>query len=87
MNVVVNPGFAICAGGLKLEENQRTLAIQAADSNYDRIDTVVLRWNDNDSERICDLYIVEGIRSKSFKTRAYKNRINLGIRISRFIYK
>lgn len=65
MNVVVNPGFAICAGGLKLEENQRTLAIQAADSNYDRIDTVVLRWNDNDSERICDLYIVEGIPAAS----------------------
>lgn len=65
MNVIVNPGFAICAGGLKLEENQRTLAIQAADSNYDRIDTVVLRWNDNDSERICDLYIVEGIPAAS----------------------
>ena len=65
MNVVVNPGFAICAGGLKLEENQLTLAIQAADSNYDRIDTVVLRWNDNDSERICDLYIVEGIPAVS----------------------
>lgn len=65
MNVVVNSGFAICAGGLKLEENQRTLAIQAADSNYDRIDTVVLRWNDNDSERICDLYIVEGIPAAS----------------------
>lgn len=65
MNVVVNPGFAICAGGLKLEENQRTLAIQTADSNYDRIDTVVLRWNDNDSERICDLYIVEGIPAAS----------------------
>ena len=65
MNVIVNPGFAICAGGLKLEENQRTLAIQAADSNYDRIDTVVLRWNDNDSERICDLYIVEGTPAAS----------------------
>lgn len=65
MNVVVNPGFAICAGGLKLEENRRTLAIRAADSNYDRIDTVVLRWNDNDSERICDLYIVEGIPAAS----------------------
>ncbi len=65
MNVVVNPGFAICAGGLKLEENQRTLAIQAADSNYDRIDTAVLRWNDNDSERICDLYIVEGTPAAS----------------------
>lgn len=65
MNVVVNSGFAICAGGLKLEENQRTLAIQEADSNYDRIDTVVLRWNDNDSERICDLYIVKGIPAAS----------------------
>ena len=65
MNIVVNPGFAICTGGLKLEENQRTLAIQASDSNYDRIDTVVLRWNDNDSERICDLYIVEGTPAAS----------------------
>ena len=61
MNVIVNPGFAICSGGLKLEENQRTLTVQASDTSYDRIDTVVLRWNDNDSERICDLYILKGV--------------------------
>ncbi len=61
MNVLIEPGFAICAGGLKLEESQRTLAIQAADTTHDRIDTVVLRWNDNDSERICDFYIVQGV--------------------------
>lgn len=61
MNVLVQPGFAICNGCLKLEESQRTLAVQAADVIYDRIDTVVLRLNDNDSERICDLYVVQGI--------------------------
>lgn len=65
MNVLVEPGFAICSGGMKLEESQRTLAIQAADVNYDRIDTVVLRWNDNDSERICDFYIVPGTPASS----------------------
>lgn len=65
MNVIVNPGFAICSGGMKLEENERELAVQASDVNYDRIDTVVLRWNDNDSERICDLYILKGIPAAS----------------------
>lgn len=65
MNVLVEPGFAICSGGMKLEETQRTLAIQAADTTYDRIDTVVLRWNDNDSERICDFYIIPGTPASS----------------------
>lgn len=65
MNVLVHPGFAICNGCLKLEESQRTLAVQAADATYDRIDTVVLRLNDNDSERICDLYIVQGVPATS----------------------
>ena len=61
MNVLVQPGFALCNGCLKLEETQRTLAVQASDTTYDRIDTVVMRLNDNDSERICDLYIVPGV--------------------------
>lgn len=61
MSVLVEAGFAICSGGMKLEESQRTLVLQAADATYDRIDTVVLRWNDNDSERICDFYVVPGI--------------------------
>lgn len=65
MNVIVSPGFAMCNGCMKLEESQRTLAVQASSAMYDRIDTVVLRLNDNDSERICDFYILEGTPSTS----------------------
>lgn len=65
MTVVVNPGFANCNGCLKLEETKRTLAVQASNTTYDRIDTVVVRLNDNDSERICDLYIKEGVPATS----------------------
>lgn len=65
MSVVVYPGFACCNGCMKLEESQRTLAVQASNTNYDRIDTVVLRLNDNDSERICDFYILEGTPATS----------------------
>lgn len=65
MNVIVQPGFALCNGCLKLEEMQRTLAVQASDALYDRIDTVVLRLNDNDDARICDLYIVKGVPTTS----------------------
>lgn len=65
MNIFVQPGFALCSGCMKLEEDQRTLAVQAADATYDRIDTVVLRTNDNDDERICDFYIVQGVPAAS----------------------
>ena len=65
MNVIVNPGFAIIEGGLKYEEAQRTLAVQASDTAYDRIDTVVLRWNDNANARNCDLYVVQGTPAAS----------------------
>ena len=60
MNVVVKAGFAIVQGCLKLEENDRTLAIQASSATNDRIDTVVLRLNSNDDQRYCDLYVREG---------------------------
>lgn len=65
MNVIVNPGFAVIEGGLKYEETKRTLAVHASDSTYDRIDTVVLRWNDNINARICDLYVIQGIPSSN----------------------
>ena len=65
MNVVVKAGFAIVQGCLKLEENDRTLAVQASDSVNDRIDTVVLRLNSNDDQRYCDLYVVEGTPATS----------------------
>ena len=65
MAVTVSAGFAICGSCLKLEEESRTLAVQAANANYDRIDTVVLRLNANDSARYCDLYVVQGTAADS----------------------
>lgn len=63
MNIIVRPGFAVIEGCMALEEDTRVLAVQAASSEYDRIDTVVLRLNDNDAVRECDLYVVEGLPS------------------------
>lgn len=63
MTVIVKAGFCIINGGLKLEDEDKTLVVQASDSTYPRIDTVVMRWNDNDGVRACDLYIVEGTPS------------------------
>lgn len=60
MTLNVKPGFCIIQGGLKLEEELRILSIQASSSSYSRIDTVVMRWNDNVDYRICDLYILQG---------------------------
>ena len=65
MSVVVNPGFAVIEGGMKYEESQRTLVVQASDTTYDRIDTVVLRWNDNANARSCDFYIMQGVPASS----------------------
>lgn len=65
MTVVVHPGFAVIEGGLCKEDNDRTLTVTAADATYDRIDTVVVRWNENIDVRTADLYIVQGIASVS----------------------
>lgn len=65
MTVKVNPGFAVVQGCLKLEETTRTIEIQAASSSLDRIDTVVLRLNDEVNARICDLYVRQGIPASS----------------------
>lgn len=63
MTVIVKAGFCIINGGLKLEDEDKTLVVQAADTTHPRIDTVVMRWNDNDDVRACDLYVVEGTPS------------------------
>ena len=63
MNVVVKPGFAICNGCMKLEEEQVALSVRVADSSYARIDTVVLRLDDNDSTRSCELAVLTGTPS------------------------
>ncbi len=65
MNVLVRGGFAIVEGCMALEEETRTMVVQASSTEYDRIDTVVLRLNDNDNVRECDLYVVEGTPSQS----------------------
>ena len=64
MTVVVNKGFAICGGCLKYQESNQILPISEA-KDKSRIDTIVLRLNDNDSVRSCELYVVEGTESAS----------------------
>lgn len=65
MKVVVKPGFAICNGCMKLEETQVILPLKASDTANPRIDTVVLRLNDNAAVRSCELDILTGIPSAS----------------------
>lgn len=60
MTVIVSPGFAVVDGGLCKEDNSRTLSVTAADATLDRIDTVILRWNENVDVRTADLYIKAG---------------------------
>lgn len=65
MTVVVSPGSAIIRGTTCIEKDERTLTVQASDSNYDRIDSVVLRYNNNEDVRAIDLYILQGTASSS----------------------
>ena len=65
MIVIVQPGFAVIDGGLCMEESARTLEVTAASTTYDRIDTVVLRWNENIDVRTADLYIKAGAPADS----------------------
>lgn len=60
MTVRVAAGYAVINGGLVKESQTRILQITAADTTNDRIDTVVLRWNENVDVRTADLYIVAG---------------------------
>jgi len=63
MTVSVSAGYAVINGGLMQEEETRILEVGAADLVNDRIDTVVLRWNENVDVREADLYIVAGTPS------------------------
>lgn len=60
MKVNLYAGFAICNGCQKLQESNTTLDIATASAVNDRIDTVVLRLNDNDDVRECEFYILTG---------------------------
>lgn len=63
MTVNVLSGFAMVEGVMNLNDETVTLEIEAADANYARIDSVVLRLNTNDDFRNCDFYIVKGTPS------------------------
>ena len=60
MKVNLYAGFAICNGCQKLQESNTTLDIATASAVNDRIDTVVLRLNDNDDVRECEFYVLAG---------------------------
>lgn len=59
MTVVVKAGSCIINGATGYETEDRTLQLQAA-SSLDRIDTVVLRLNDNTDYRNIDIYVLPG---------------------------
>lgn len=60
MKVNLYAGFAICNGCQKLQETNMSLDIATASAVYDRIDTVILRLNDNDDVRECEFYVLTG---------------------------
>jgi hypothetical protein len=60
MSVTVMPGSINIQGALAIEEVERTLVFQASNATYDRIDSVVARFNSNYEYRDIDLYVVEG---------------------------
>lgn len=64
MQVKVKPGSIHIRGAIGIEENERTLQVQAADT-LDRIDTVVARLDLSLEARDIDLYIVKGAPAES----------------------
>lgn len=64
-NTVVSAGFGMVEGCMKLLENYYGLHIDISASVNPRIDTIVLRLDDNDSVRACDFYVHEGTPASS----------------------
>lgn len=60
MTVNVNAGFAMVNGCMALETDTRTLTLQASDTSFARIDTVVLRLDTNENKRTCELDVLTG---------------------------
>ncbi|MGO5053651.1 hypothetical protein ACTQ6A_14285 [Lachnospiraceae bacterium LCP25S3_G4] len=60
MTVIVKPGSGVLKGKLFIENDNRTLIVQASESS-DRIDRVVLRRNRNIEFRNVDLYVLKGV--------------------------
>lgn len=64
-NVLVNPGFGICGGCLKLQEVPYGLEINTANTTNPRIDTIVLRLDDNVDVRSCTFYVKQGVEASN----------------------
>lgn len=60
MTVIVNAGAVEIEGACRNFDTSTTLAVQSADSHYQRIDTVVARLNLNHSVRNINLYVKTG---------------------------
>ena len=73
MNVTVKAGKCMVKSTVGVELEDRTLALQGSDSTYDRIDTVVARWNTNVEARYIELYVVKGTPAQT-PTRPTLNR-------------
>jgi prefoldin subunit 5 len=61
--VDIASGFAMIQGGMKLETEVTSLEVEASDENSNRIDSVVLRWDENDDVRECYFYVKKGTAS------------------------
>lgn len=59
--IIIKAGFALCDGCQKLQEEDKEISLPASDSVNDRIDTVVLRLNNNEKVRECEFYIISGV--------------------------
>lgn len=65
MTVTVKAGFAMVEGLMKLEDGDANLTLENADTAYNRIDTIVLRLDDNENVRACEYAIKKGDPSAS----------------------
>ena len=63
--IIIKAGFALCDGCQKLQEEDKMLDLPAADNTNDRIDTVVLRLDNNEEVRECEFYIISGMAAAS----------------------
>lgn len=63
--IKIKAGFALCDGCQKLQEEDISLSLPAADGTNSRIDTVVLRLNNNEEVRECEFYVISGIAATS----------------------
>lgn len=63
MSVLVSPGTCHIQGDIGVEDSTRQLVFTAA-SSLPRIDTVVLRWDNNIDARNIDLYVKQGVAAE-----------------------